>query len=126
MFNFVLGSPGLEVFDPFLKEMKIIKADTSTKPKCSLLYRIKTCAELGIDEPALAMLGGKIGKPGLRAYGMMHLTIDRDVMQLPIEWLIPVPQHQWIDTGGMLKSYCKHCDATGVWDRDEYGYKEIP
>ncbi len=32
--------------------------------------------------------------------------------------------HDWIDTGGLMRSYCRFCDAVGVWDRSSLSYVE--
>jgi hypothetical protein len=34
-------------------------------------------------------------------------------------------EHEWIDTGGMLRSYCRRCDCKGNWDHKKQVYVEV-
>ncbi len=57
-------------------------------------------------------------------------TIDfgHGIDEIPIGSIISYKlcqNHTWIDTGGLMISYCRTCDAKGAWDRVESNYKEI-
>jgi hypothetical protein len=109
---------------PLPDEPQVIKATPAAAQKCQPRMRLKTEQEAGVLPGAHFVLK-HYGGQNVRLVGQ-GWAWDEDVVEfsdgfqatVSAFWLIGIGKgHEWIDTGGMLRSYCKHCDAVGEWDR---------
>lgn len=100
------------------------------KGRCKLRFRVRTPAEMAIvdPEPWHVVYGGRSTEKILvhtHYMEMTELVFPDDSISLTPEYFERIVQHDWIDTDGMLRSYCKCCDARGEWDRNLMAYVAI-
>ena len=91
----------------------------SAAPACPVQHRIRTAAEVGLDEPTLVAYGGKIAQT-LKAAPYannrtVYAVVGGDVVALVPEWVETSTLHSFPDTGTQ-KSWCSCCDAEGRFD----------
>lgn len=102
------------------------------KGRCKTVYRLKTPAEMGITDPDPwhVMFGGRTTtKVLLSIYSpsgdLIELVFPEDQISVTADYYETFADHEWLDTDGMLRSYCKHCDARGEWNRAKLAYVAI-
>lgn len=101
--------------------------------KSSFLNKLMLGSVKYLEEPALQEMyfylnGDCVRDTSISLTGMLFelngkLFSDPDAVRHAHKIRLPCLKHTWIDTGGMMVSYCKDCDTKGNWNRNNFKYE---